>query len=78
MIEIPEGRGYRLLSPRDDAARGGSIMVQTPAHLDPQQVVGILAAQRVLIDSRGRTLRLSPGAGTTIAGIERVAAHLPR
>ncbi|ACR31567.1 aminotransferase class V-fold PLP-dependent enzyme [Burkholderia glumae] len=78
LIEIPEGRGYRLLSPRDDAARGGSIMVQTPAHLDPQQVVGILAAQRVLIDSRGRTLRLSPGAGTTIAGIERVAAHLPR
>lgn len=78
LIEVTDSLGYALLSPRDDAARGGSIMVQTPAHLDPQQVVGALAAQHILIDARGRTLRLSPGVATTVAGIERVAAYLPR
>ncbi|MEX3707047.1 aminotransferase class V-fold PLP-dependent enzyme [Paraburkholderia sp. BR14317] len=78
LVEITGGLGYALLSPRDDASRGGSVMVQTPEHLDPQEVVAKLASQHILVDSRGRTLRLSPGACTTVAGIERLAARLPR
>ncbi|MFT0174391.1 aminotransferase class V-fold PLP-dependent enzyme [Paraburkholderia mimosarum] len=78
LIEITGSRGYALLSPRDDASRGASVMVQTPAHLDPQAVVAKLASQQILIDARGRTLRLSPGACATVGGIERLAAWLPR
>ncbi|MEX3672263.1 aminotransferase class V-fold PLP-dependent enzyme [Paraburkholderia phenoliruptrix] len=78
LIEIADSLGYALLSPRDDASRGGSVMLQTPAHLDPQEVVGRLGAQHILLDSRDRTLRLSPGASTTVAGIDRLAAWLPR
>ncbi|HDR9173044.1 TPA: aminotransferase class V-fold PLP-dependent enzyme [Burkholderia vietnamiensis] len=78
LMEIADVLGYRLLSPRDDTLRGGSVMVEIPADHDPQLIVTMLASRQIHVDSRGRTLRLSPGATTTAAGIERVAAHLPR
>jgi kynureninase len=72
IIEMVDRLGYRLLSPRDDQARGGSIMAELPRHADAGQVISMLASQRVSVDARGRTLRMSPGASTTSGGIERL------
>ena len=72
IIEMVDRLEYRLLSPREDQARGGSIMAELPRHADAGQVISMLASQRVSVDARGRTLRMSPGASTTSGGIERL------
>lgn len=78
IIEIVDEKGYRLVSPRDDTQRGGSVMADVPSHLDVQHVVKTLAAHQIVVDSRGRSLRLSPGFSTSDDGIERLALALPK
>ncbi|WP_436195525.1 aminotransferase class V-fold PLP-dependent enzyme [Paraburkholderia hospita] len=78
LIALVDENGYRLLSPRADDDRGGSIMVEVPAHLDAAQIVVRLKETGLFVDSRSRTLRLSPGVCTTRAGLERLAQCLPR
>lgn len=71
-------KGYRLLSPRSDDERGASIMTETPVHLEATQLVVQLKEAGIFTDSRGRTLRFSPGVCTTRDGLERLAQCLPR
>lgn len=78
LIALLEEKHYTLLSPRDDKARGASIMARVPAHLDAAQVVRALRDAQIFVDARGSTLRLSPGICTTEAGLERLAQCLPR
>ncbi|MBN3753258.1 aminotransferase class V-fold PLP-dependent enzyme [Paraburkholderia sp. Tr-20389] len=78
LIAMIDDKGWRLLSPRDDDERGASIMAEAPAHLDAASLVPQLKDAGVFVDSRGRTLRLSPGVCTTRAGLERLAQCLPR
>jgi kynureninase len=70
--------GFDLVSPRDDARRGGSVMINIPASLAPSVVVDSLRAAGAYTDSRGATLRLSPGIVTTEAGVERLLGELRR
>ncbi|MDR6391033.1 aminotransferase class V-fold PLP-dependent enzyme [Paraburkholderia phenoliruptrix] len=78
LIAMLDQKGYRLLSPRNDDERGGSIMAEAPAHLNAAQLVVQLKHAGVFVDSRSRTLRFSPGVCTTSAGLERLAQCLPR
>jgi kynureninase len=78
LIEMMDEKGYRLLSPRNDDERGGSIMAEAPAHLDAAKIVVQLKEAGVFVDSRTRTLRFSPGICTTRGGLERLARGLPR
>ncbi|QGZ65757.1 aminotransferase class V-fold PLP-dependent enzyme [Paraburkholderia acidisoli] len=78
LIALLDEKRYTLLSPREDAARGGSIMARVPEHLDAAQVARTLAESRLFVDARGRTLRFSPGVCTTAAGLERLVTCLPR
>jgi kynureninase len=78
LIAMLDGKSYRLLSPRADGERGASIMAEAPAHLDAMQLVPQLKDAGVFVDSRGRTLRFSPGVCTTRAGLERLAQCLPQ
>jgi kynureninase len=64
------------VSPRDDARRGGSVMINIPASIAPPAVVDSLRAAGVYADSRGATLRLSPGIVTTEDGVERLLGEL--
>lgn len=57
-----------LLSPRDEAERGGSVMLQVPRRLAPDQVLTALRSENLFADTRGQTLRLSPGVMTTEEG----------
>jgi kynureninase len=67
-----------VLCPRDQARRGGSVMLNVPASTDPVTVIDGLRTAGVYADSRGATLRLSPGIITTAAGVERLLGELRR
>jgi kynureninase len=67
-----------VVSPRDEARRGGSVMLDVPTSADPAMVVNELRAENVYADSRGATLRLSPGVVTTAGGCERLLGALRR
>jgi selenocysteine lyase/cysteine desulfurase len=70
--------GLNLVSPRDEARRGGSVMINVPISADPVKVVDGLRAAGIYSDCRGGTLRLSPGIVTTQAGVERLLGELRR
>jgi selenocysteine lyase/cysteine desulfurase len=70
--------GLDLVSPRDEARRGGSVMINVPASADPTKVVDTLRTAGVYADCRGATLRLSAGVVTTHAGVERLFSDLRR
>ncbi|HKU16656.1 MAG TPA: aminotransferase class V-fold PLP-dependent enzyme [Steroidobacteraceae bacterium] len=70
--------GLALVSPRDEARRGGSVMFNVPASSNPAKVVDGLRAAGVYADCRGTTLRLSPGIVTTRSGVERLLGELRR
>jgi kynureninase len=67
-----------LVSPRDEARRGGSVMINVPTSADPVTVVDSLRAAGVYSDCRGATLRLSPGTVTTEDGVQRLLGELRR
>jgi kynureninase len=77
LIALADAKGYRVRSPRDDAQRGGSVMADLPAHVDPQELEGVLAKHGVLVDTRGSTVRMSPGMLTTRGVLDTLAALLP-
>jgi kynureninase len=70
--------GLSLVSPRDEARRGGSVMFNVPASNDPAGIIDTLRAAGVYADCRGTTLRLSPGIVTTEAGVARLLGELRR
>lgn len=72
IIEAAPALGLTLVSPRDAAERGGSVMFRLPAGADPSAVIQTLRDNFVFADCRGTTLRLSPGNVTTMAGAERL------
>lgn len=65
-----------LASPRDAAARGGSIMLRLESAEVARGAVARLRGAGIFSDARGPVLRLSPGFTTTAAGTERLAAAL--
>jgi selenocysteine lyase/cysteine desulfurase len=65
-----------VISPRDTARRGGSVMLKVPASADPRAVIAGLRKASVYADCRGDSLRLSPGNMTTAQGVERLLENL--
>jgi len=76
IIVAADDLGVPLVSPRDEAQRGGSVMLRLPDTLEPRNVIGKLRAAQIYADCRGPILRLSPGSMTTSAGLERLTTHL--
>jgi len=64
--------GLTLACPPDATQRGGSIMARLPDGVDPASMVNGLRERSVHVDCRGNILRLSPGAITTPAHVERL------
>lgn len=62
-----------LVSPRDPAQRGGSVMFRLP---NAGAAVDELRRNEVYADCRSTTLRLSPGNMTTMEGVDRLAQAL--
>ena len=78
LIDLVDDLGLTLVTPRDPARRGGSIMAMLPARHPAPGVIADLRAQGIAADARGQLLRLSPGIMTTEAGIQRLAQALRR
>jgi selenocysteine lyase/cysteine desulfurase len=78
IIEGADELGLELVSPRDEARRGGSVMLKVPGSRDPRGLIDSMRAADLYADCRGTTLRLSPGIVTTQAGVERLLAELRR
>ncbi len=72
IIEAAPALGLDLVSPRDAAERGGSIMFRLPAGSEPNVIIQKLRDNLVFADCRGTTLRLSPGNVTTLHGVEQL------
>ena len=66
-----------VVSPADDARRGGSTMIRLRDG-DPERVLAELREAGVSADCRGTTLRVSPGNLTSAAGVERLVDVLAR
>ena len=77
LIALADAKGYRLRSPREASERGGSVMVELPAHIDALALEARLATEGVLADTRGQVLRLSPGVLTQAAVIDELDRLLP-
>jgi len=65
LIEGADDLGLKLLSPREETARGGSLMFGLASADQAGQVLNHLRASNISADTRGATLRLSPGIQTT-------------
>ena len=58
LLELADAAGFRVVSPREDARRGGTVCLDVP---EAAQVCAALLAQDVLLDHRpGVGLRLAP------------------
>lgn len=68
--------GLELVSPKNADQRGGSVMFRVPLSADAAKVVEDLRRQKVFIDCRGNTLRISPGNVTTLDGVEHLLSCL--
>jgi kynureninase len=76
LIEMVDTLGLTLVTPRDPARRGGSIMALLPASHPAPGVIAALRAQGIAADARGQLLRLSPGIMTSEAGVTRLGKAL--
>ncbi|MCY0147430.1 aminotransferase class V-fold PLP-dependent enzyme [Hoeflea sp. G2-23] len=76
IISAADKAGFELVSPRDPAERGGSVMMRLPESIDPQVLLADLRSRSVYADARGQILRCSPGFMTIEAGVERLAQAL--
>lgn len=68
--------GLTLLTPRPETERGGSIMLHIPRDLRAEDVLTALRAQDIYADSRGQSLRLSPGVMTSSAATQHLIGLL--
>jgi kynureninase len=76
LFDLADNLGLPVLTPRDPAKRGGSVMLRLPETIAAPQTVAALREKGITTDHRGQTLRLSPGAITTAQGIDALAAAL--
>ena len=72
LIDGFDAVGAPVLSPRDPAASGGSVMVRAPQGVPASSLLDSLRAVRVYADARDTILRFSPGVMTTQAGVGRL------
>jgi len=72
VMDHAEEMGLPLATPKDEAARGGSVMLQLPETADPAALVDGLRDEDVHVDCRGRILRISPGAVTKDHHVDRL------
>jgi kynureninase len=76
LMDMADRLSLPLLTPRDPAKRGGSVMLRLPDHLPARDVVAALRNLGIITDHRGQTLRLSPGVITAEASVTRLEAAL--
>ncbi len=72
LFQMADDLALPPVTPRDEARRGGSVMLRLPDCHPAAAVVATLRAQGITTDNRSQTLRLSPGIITTETGVARL------
>jgi selenocysteine lyase/cysteine desulfurase len=72
LMEIAHRRRLRLVSPRDDGERGGTIVIEVPGKTTPDALRRRLEADGLFCDTRGSRMRWSPGLVTTREALEQL------
>jgi selenocysteine lyase/cysteine desulfurase len=76
LIAAAEDLRLDLVTPRDPARRGGSVMLRLPGDASP--IVAALRQDGISTDGRGRVLRASPGMITSDEGVAALIGGLAR
>lgn len=76
LVEAADFLGLDLVTPREEARRGGSVMLRLPATHPAPAVIERLRAHGITADARGQVLRLSPGVMTTLDAAEDCVAQV--
>lgn len=61
LIDIADGHGLVVVSPRNDERRGGTVVVEMPDGLDPAALQRDLMRSGIVCDTRSNRMRWSPG-----------------
>jgi kynureninase len=72
LIALADAHDLPIASPRAAGQRGGSVMLELPAHHPAGEAVKVLAGHGITADHRGQRLRLSPGPATGADIAERL------
>ncbi len=78
IIDHARDLGWPIVSPLNDYARGGSVMLTLPETTEPQALIAALRERALFCDARGSTLRLSPGVVTAEGAVEELFNALTR
>ncbi len=78
LMEIADAHRLRIVSPRDSARRGGTVVVEIPSGRSPAGVQRGLMAAGVVCDTRSERMRWSPGLVTDLVGLDRLDRELGR
>ncbi|MGN6535601.1 MAG: aminotransferase class V-fold PLP-dependent enzyme [Mesorhizobium sp.] len=70
LMEIADNHRLRLVSPRDAARRGGTVVVEIPADHSPDDIQRGLMAAGIVCDTRSERMRWSPGLITDMASLD--------
>ena len=76
LIHGLDGLPVTLASPREEDARGGSVMVRATDPATAETVIGRLREKGVYADRRDALMRFSPGPVTSEAGVDALVAEL--
>ncbi|MEM6464197.1 MAG: aminotransferase class V-fold PLP-dependent enzyme [Pseudomonadota bacterium] len=76
LIDGADALGLDLVTPREEAERGGSIMINVKSAEAAQQMLVVLRDANIYADARGSILRFSPGVMTTLEETDRLNALL--
>lgn len=78
LMDIADAHRLKLVSPRDDERRGGTVVIEVPASTTPAALQRALMADGVVCDTRGNRMRWSPGLVTTLEALEVLDKSLGR
>ena len=72
-----EAKGYRIITPKIEAARAGIVIFESTKHTTPAEIYAALLEHHIITAERGSGVRVSPHFYNTEVEIERLLDVLP-
>lgn len=76
LMAAGQAGGWDIVTPPEPEQRGGSVMLRLPEMVNPGDVLEAFRAHNCTADSRGQIIRISPGAVTTVEGVDTMIGVL--
>ena len=71
-----EAKGYRVITPKEDAERAGIVIFESEQYT-PAEIYEMLYAENIITAERGSGVRVSPHFYNTVSEVERLLEVLP-